>query len=265
VPQKCFHSPFFSFLEDKKQGNTDHIDRIDLLELFIQVFGLNKIEVLLGDREFIGDLWLNWLEEKDISYVMRIKEAGQYIGNSRGVMVKAVDLFHNLAAGDKVNLGSRRLGKNSKTTHNLSAYRCHKTSELLVVVHSSDITNAKVGACELYKYRWQIETMFKAFKSSGFNLEDTRVVNYDRLETLISAMMIAFVISYEVGDNYEDDHPQKIKKHGYKAVSTYKIGINLIKNWLFNCRINLVRMMKKILMKTAAEIDDCCVGVKNVL
>lgn len=259
--QKCCNSFFFSFLEDKKQGNSDHIDRIDLLELFIKVFGLNRIEVLLGDREFIGDLWLNWLEEQSISYVMRIKEAGQYISNSRGIMVKAVDLFRNLAAGDKVNLGSRRLGKNSKITHNLSAYRCPKTAELLVVVHSADV----VDACYLYKYRWQIETMFKAFKSSGFNLEDTKVVHYDRLETLISAMMIAFVISYEVGDNYEDQHPQKLKKHGYKAVSTYKIGINLIKNWLFNCGINLVRMMKKILMKATVGIDGCCVGVKNVL
>lgn len=107
--------------------------------------------------------------------------------------------------------------------------------------------------------------MFKAFKSSGFNLEDTRVANYDRLETLISVMMIAFTISYEVGDDYEDLHPQKLKKHGYKAVSTYKIGINLIKNWLFNCAINFVRIMKKILMKTTVEIDGCCVGRKNVL
>ena len=93
VPQKCSHSPFFSFLDDKKQGNSDHIDRIDLIELFIQVFGKHKIEVLLADREFIGDLWLNWLEEQRISYVMRIKEAGQYISNSRGIMVKAVDLL----------------------------------------------------------------------------------------------------------------------------------------------------------------------------
>jgi hypothetical protein len=261
VPQECCHSPFFSFLEDKKQGNSDHIDRIDLVELFIQVFGLNKIEVLLGDREFIGDLWLNWLEEQGISYVMRIKEAGQYISNSRGMMVMAKDLLHNLRPGEKINLGKRRLGKDSKTTHHLSAYRHHKTGELLVVVHSSNITNA----CELYKYRWQIETMFKAFKSSGFNLEDTKVVNYDKLETLISVMMIAFTISYEVGDDYEDDHPQKLKKHGYKAVSTYKIGINLIKNWLFNCWVNLVRMMKKILMKTAVQIDGRWGGRKNVV
>ena len=261
MSQECCNSPFFSFLEDKKQGNSDHIDRIDLIELFIQVFGKDKIEVLLGDREFIGDLWLNWLEEQGIAYTMRIKEAGQYISNSRGIMVKAVDLLRPLTAGNKINLGKRRLGKDSKTTHNLSAYRCHKTSELLVVVHSANLTNA----CELYKYRWQIETMFKAFKSSGFNLEDTKVVNYDKLETLISVMMISFVISYEVGDDYEDDHPQKLKKHGYKAVSTYKIGINLIKNWLFNCGINLVRMMKKILMKNAVQIDGYWVGVKNVV
>lgn len=261
MPQECCHSPFFSFLEDKKCGNSDHIDRIDLVELFIQVFGLKKIELLLGDREFIGDSWLNWLEQEDISYVMRIKEAGQYVGNSRGKMIIAKDLLHNLRPGEEVNLGKRRLGKNSKTTHNLSAYRCPKTAELLIVVHSANLTKA----CQFYKYRWQIETMFKAFKSSGFNLEDTKVANYDRLETLISVMMIAFAISYEVGDDFEDKHPQKLKKHGYKAVSTYKIGINLIKSWLFNCKINLIRMLKNILIKTTVEVGGYCVGRKNVV
>ena len=78
-------------------------------------------------------------------------------------------------------------------------------------------------------------------------------------------MMITFTISYEVGDNYEDDYPQKLKKHGYKAVSTYKIGINLIKNWLFNRAINLIRMIKRILMKTTAEVYGCCGGRKNVV
>jgi len=49
------------------------------------------------------------------------------------------------------------------------------------------------------------------------------------------------------------------------SCSEEKSKIFLIKNWLFNCGINLVRMMKRILMKTTIEIDRRYVGVKNVL
>ena len=32
-------------------------------------------------------------------------------------------------------------------------------------------------ALEYYSKRWQIETLFRALKTSGFNLEDTHVAN----------------------------------------------------------------------------------------
>ena len=99
---------FFSFLEDKKRGNSDHFDRIDLIESFISVFGKERIEVLLGDREFIGDKWLLWLKSQNIKFVMRIKESNQYITNSKGIFVKAKQLFYSLPKGQFVNLGIRK-------------------------------------------------------------------------------------------------------------------------------------------------------------
>ena len=90
---------------------------------------------------------------------------------------------------------------------------------------------------------------FKAFKGSGFNAEVTRVVNYDKLETLFGVMAIAFVLSYEIGDDYEKKNPPKLKKHGYKQISTIKQGINLIKNWLFNHKKMLIDKLYQIVKK----------------
>jgi transposase len=50
-----------------------------------------------------------------------------------------------------------------------------------------------------YKDRWQIETMFKAMKTSGFNLEDTHLTDLERISTLIALISIAFVWVYRIG------------------------------------------------------------------
>ena len=72
---------FWSMLEDKKQGSSDHIDRIDLIEQFIKCFGKDRIECVIGDSEFIGKNWIEWLKEENIEYVMCLRNS-QNIANS---------------------------------------------------------------------------------------------------------------------------------------------------------------------------------------
>lgn len=54
-------------------------------------------------------------------------------------------------------------------------------------------------ARECYKKRWQIETMFKALKISGFNLENTHLKDIERIEKLVAIIFIAFLWCYLVG------------------------------------------------------------------
>ena len=84
-----------------------------------------------------------------------------------------------------------------------------------------------------YKQRWQIETLFRGLKSSGFNLEDTHVTDLERLEKLFSLTMIAFVWCYKIGD-YLDENVKKItiKKHGRRAVSVFKHGLDYLSKFL---------------------------------
>jgi len=192
---------------------------------------------------------------------MRIKENNQYLTNSRGSFVKANNLFRNLQPNQMISIKNRKLGKKSKYNYSLTAYKDNKTSELIIVVHSNNLAKS---AIKIYSYRWQIETMFKSLKSSGFNMEDSHITNSQRLETLFSIMAIAFVISYEIGDNYEQKYPQKIKKHGYKQTSTPKIGLDLILNWTNNCKIKLIRALERIVRKVEKIGFDKRLVIKNV-
>ncbi|MFN6083596.1 MAG: transposase, partial [Fluviicola sp.] len=67
-----------------------------------------------------------------------------------------------------------------------------------------------VIAKECYKKRWQIETMFKALKSSGFNIEKTHLQAIERVEKVVALVFIAFVWCYKVGIHIEL-FEQKIK------------------------------------------------------
>lgn len=98
-------------MEDKKRGNSDYNDRIELLKKYTAIFGKETIQCVLGDREFIGKNWVEWLDQEQIPYVLRVKENGQYIGKRNGKMVKIASLFKSLQAGQAKYLGKRKIGK----------------------------------------------------------------------------------------------------------------------------------------------------------
>jgi len=86
-----------------------------------------------------------------------------------------------------------------------------------------------------YRERWQIETAFKALKSSGFHIEDTHLTDLDRIEKLFSIVMVAFAWAYVVGvfaNQYMK--PVRILKHGRMAKSFFKYGLQIITTTLLN-------------------------------
>ncbi len=66
-----------------KAGNSNTKERIAILEHVLRLFGVDKIASLLADREFIGDAWLAWLQEKAIPFHIRIR-SNIKIANTRG-------------------------------------------------------------------------------------------------------------------------------------------------------------------------------------
>lgn len=91
----------------------------------------------------------------------------------------AFQLFENKSAGTFY----RRIVKVNGQLCYLSASKVLNNKgivELQLIVSFSKPEDAQ----ELYKERWQIETAFKALKTSGFNIEDTHLTDVDRIEKL---------------------------------------------------------------------------------
>ena len=61
----------FSMLD--KRGNFNCQERIDLVNRFINLFGTDCIDCLMADREFVGDKWIEFLNDNRIRYYIRIR------------------------------------------------------------------------------------------------------------------------------------------------------------------------------------------------
>jgi len=105
-------------------------------------------------------------------------------------------------------------------------------------------------AQEAYKERWQIETAFRALKTSGFNIEDTHLTDLDRVAKLLALVMVAFVWAYKAGIYLNKIRPIKIKKHGRRAKSLFKYGLTYLAKVLFSNDLDEFRNCCKFLSCT---------------
>ncbi|RZK98651.1 MAG: hypothetical protein EOO62_26120 [Hymenobacter sp.] len=57
VGQGAFQVPLYWELLDNRSGNSNAADRIALLQVCVKLLGKNRIGLVLGDREFVGQQW----------------------------------------------------------------------------------------------------------------------------------------------------------------------------------------------------------------
>ncbi|RLA73532.1 MAG: IS4 family transposase [Epsilonproteobacteria bacterium] len=207
------------------KGNSNHNERSKIIEDFIEVFGLEKIKVLVADREFTGKEWFKWLKENQIPLVQRVMKDHQ-IQTGKG-RVAVTSIFSHLAMGEHTIYAKK---KTLYGYENLSIVGLKLKDEYLILVTNLEPNNA----LEFYKRRWEIETLFSAFKLRGFNLEETHMSNPKKLDTLFTILSLAFVWSHSIGEWLNEKEPIKTLKHGRKAKSIFLYGLEYLARILLN-------------------------------
>ena len=229
----------WTFLGDKR-GNSDQIERIDLLKRFIHLFGEQSIEFLTADREFVGQNWWQFLIAHKIRFYIRLR-ANMKINMPHKGEVKAFWLFNALALNSAYFHPKIVQIKGCWVYLSGLKFVNQKGQIEFLIIASFDKTPETL---DFYRQRWQIETMFKAFKTTGFNLEDTHLTDYERLDKLLIITALAFIWAYKVGI-YRHNEIQniKIKKHGRFAKSIFTYGLE----WLAKVFLNSsTRNLKKL-------------------
>jgi hypothetical protein len=231
------------------EGNSCAEDRIDLLKRVVGRLGIDRIETLLADREFIGTRWFLFLIEQKIPFIVRVKQ------NS----------IVEIGESGKLPLGRLRKWLSRKKVVNysinlwgLSLYvsiekRRGAKEEMIVV------SNLKFeDPLGVYRRRWEIETMFGCLKTRGFRMEDTHITDPDKIERVVFVLAIAFCWAYRVGDIQDRIQAIEVKTHGRRARSLFREGLNLIRRAIFGRRV-LKKIRRLLSCFTCSESEGCTV------
>jgi hypothetical protein len=213
-----------------KRGNSNTMERRALVARYLKLFGEESIEAFLADREFIGDDWFHSLICHKIPFYIRIRE-NLWIDVPGKGRTKAFWLFNSLPLNTALHY-HKIVPIDGQWVYLTGMKVINRNRAIEFVIIASFKPDPR--ALTAYKDRWQVETMFKAFKSGGFNFEDTHLKDPERIAKLIALVCVTFTWVYLVGINRNKVKPIKFKNHGRRAYSLFKFGLIFLAHVLLN-------------------------------
>ena len=207
---------YFEMLENKS-GNSNSQDRIDLFKDIVEIIGKERIELLVMDREFIGNKWLAWLKSNKINFCVRVPKNHKILFLD-GCHVSAEELLEDRKSFHATNV----VVDNVKVNLSLSY---GKDGELLFLIGTIPFKQIE----EMYKRRWSIEVFFQALKTRGFNLEKSCLRCLEKYKKLFAIVSMAYTICWATGIQDGKSNPVKTKKNGYPQYSVFRRGLNLMR------------------------------------
>ena len=204
----------FEFLDHS--GNSNAATRLLTLEDALEILHCQDIFTLYGDREFIGQDWVDGLIDRGIPVTIRLRHTTSIDGlpgsewlsdlqpGAVGVLLDDVEVF----------------GSSMNVVGTFTA-----DGEMLLVA-SNAMKSHKI--LKAYRKRWKIECLFRALKSKGFQLESTHMTLHDHLERLLCVLTLAYVWCILVGLQQS----VRLKSHGRRAWSVITLGLReLVRAW----------------------------------
>ena len=225
--------PILWTLLDNNGGNSNTKDRQELIKRFISIFKVDRINCLLADREFVGDIWLKFLASHGIKFYIRIR-SDITIGRARKELLTANGSIRGLKPNESITLkGERYLGMNYKGPK-VKVAACRNDKGELMIVATND---NEERAIEMYRERWSIENLFGCLKTRGFNFENTHMVDLAKISKLLGLLAITFTFCHVLGIWRNEIKPIKTKSHKRKAQSLFRYGLDYFRKILLQVEL----------------------------
>ena len=179
------------------KGRKGHSSQQVQLELFKRVKALLPTDapvVILGDGEFDGSEVVQWfIAATDWHFVCRTDKSNKVFYQNEWIALQEIPFkegeegfLSDVRFTEKNNIGPVNI---------LVVWHAAKQEHWFFVTNFKTAAEAKAN----YTFRFTIETLFSDLKGRGFNLDDTRLWNPERLNRLILAGAIAYFLTVTLG------------------------------------------------------------------
>jgi len=235
-------------------GGSGTESHVDVLERFLSIVDPASIEAVLADREFISVDWMDHLQENNIPFAIRLR-SDRKVGLSPEGPSLPVRMFgrpippgeEKILEGERYLCGSQELGEKKHVSVRVVIRRIGSegnsgdAEDPFLILATSGLDSSGLDssgldsneATSLYRRRWEIETMFAALKSRGFNLEETHITAPDRVQRLIGLLALGFGWTHLAGEKRAArEGPPPEKPHGRRARSLFRYGLDWLQSIL---------------------------------
>jgi len=164
--------------------------------------------------------FVHCLIKNEIKFRIRIQHNTR-VDRHRNGTAPAYNFFLNLPRGEVIQLRGQRVVWGQK----LSVTGMRLMSGESLIIFSPDASRG-IAILGDDKRRWEIETLFKALKSRGFDFEAIHLTELDRIEKLLALLTIIFCWAHLLGEWLHEQKPIPIKSHHRPATSIFRYGLD---------------------------------------
>jgi hypothetical protein len=119
----------------------------------------------------------------------------------------------------------------------------NERGELMIVVTNQPPKTA----IAVYLRRWEIETLFCALKSKGWQLENTHITDTKRMEKLLALLAVAFVWAHRIGEveaKIKSIPLKRLRQQKRPQNSFFRLGLDCLRDLLTSFKISIHRFRK---------------------
>ena len=228
--------PIFWDLLDNKSGDSNTQNRKDLIGKVISLIGVDRIAVIVGDREFIGHEWFKYLKDNDIPFCMRMPK-------SHLITLRNTNSYSVI---ELLSTQTERYYQDCMIDGVWCNIMLKKLPDGDFLILAGNLLAKQLGG--FYRRRWSIEVFFQSAKGRGFNLENTHLKSSEKIKKLIVFVSIAVGICINIGKHYHKKVQKiKIKKHGYKSNSFFRKGLDILREGFININQGFIKIWDEFL------------------
>jgi hypothetical protein len=223
------------------EGGSGAAGQIEVVSRLTDMLTTGDIRAPMPNQGFTGADWIEAPAERDAPFVLQLK-SDRRVARPDGPALPVRMFVRPFSKGQSRHLdGPHRIGGTGDASSGdassgpvwAQVLRKRLDDESLLIVAARGVDPGE--AIDLYRRRWDIETLFVALKSKGFTLEETGPAALDPIRSLLGIVALAYLWARLVGEKHRaGDGPPRRCAHGYRTKSRFRYGLDRLREILLN-------------------------------